>query len=90
MLVLISAPFITNLRGDLLEPKRHAVFTTMGASNYRTYDRPTDDFYATDPIAVKKLLEVEKFHYQVYEPACGEKHSFGIQGAMVNLSRWTS
>lgn len=54
--------------------KRHAVFTTMGASNYRNYERPTDDFYATDPLAVEKLLEVEKFHSSVYEPACGMGH----------------
>lgn len=34
-------------------------------SNYREYDRQTDDYYATEPKAVKLLLELEKF--EIYQ-----------------------
>lgn len=30
------------------------------ASNHSNYERQKDDFYATDPIAIDKLLMVEK------------------------------
>lgn len=32
------------------------------------------DYYATNPIAVEKLLEVEKFSNTLWEPCCGEGH----------------
>lgn len=32
------------------------------------------DFYATEPLAVSKLLERETFRNIVYEPACGQGH----------------
>lgn len=33
------------------------VFTVIGASNHSDGERQEDDFYATPPEAVKKLLE---------------------------------
>ena len=32
------------------------------------------DYYATDPIAAKLLLQVEDFSQRIWECACGEKH----------------
>ena len=34
--------------------------------------RHPHDFYATDPLAVKRLLEVEKFRGPIWEPAAGD------------------
>ena len=50
------------------------VFSTIGASNHSSSERALHDYYATDPIAVEKLLEQEKFKHRVWEPACGEGH----------------
>ena len=36
--------------------------------------RVENDFYATPPIAVEKLLEKEKFKGNILEPACGMGH----------------
>lgn len=36
--------------------------------------RMENDFYATNPISTKALLEVENFIGNIYEPACGEGH----------------
>ncbi len=49
-------------------------FTTLGASNHTNEDRQKDDFYATDPIAAKELLELETFSSNIWESACGEGH----------------
>lgn len=35
-------------------------------------DREKNDFYATDPKALIKLLEHESFNKNIWEPACGE------------------
>lgn len=37
-----------------------------------TAEREKNDFYATDPKAMEKLLEYETFDKNVWEPACGE------------------
>ena len=50
------------------------VFATLGASNHSVNDREENDYYATDPIAIEKLLEIEKFNSKVWECACGEGH----------------
>ena len=49
-------------------------FTILGARNYATEERETNDYYATDPIALELLLEKEKFSNNVWECACGEGH----------------
>lgn len=50
------------------------VFTTLGASNHATEDRQLEDYYATDPIAMIKLLEIEQFNKNIWECASGENH----------------
>lgn len=37
----------------------NSVWKTLGASNHTENEREADDYYATDPIAIDKLLEVE-------------------------------
>lgn len=37
-------------------------------------ERVENDYYATHPSALEKLLEVESFSKDVWEPACGEGH----------------
>lgn len=34
-----------------------SIFTTLGASNHTEKERETNDYYATDPIAVDALLQ---------------------------------
>ena len=47
---------------------------TLGASSHCDHDRPEMDYYATEPKAVKLLLELEKFDGRIWEIACGEGH----------------
>lgn len=44
------------------------------SGNNRKTDAEQHDYYATDPKAVEILLENEKFHHYIWEPACGEGH----------------
>jgi hypothetical protein len=50
----------------------NSIYKTLGASNHTEEERETNDYYATEPKAVKLLLELEKFSYNIWEPACGE------------------
>ena len=50
------------------------VFKPLGASNHCEEEREENDFYATDPIAIDKLLAYETFDDTVWEPACGLGH----------------
>lgn len=50
------------------------VYTCLGASNHSKEERENNDFYATDPIAIDKLLEVEELDKYIWECACGEGH----------------
>jgi hypothetical protein len=50
------------------------VFVTMGATSHSKNDREKHDYYATQPLAVEKLLEVEKFNNNIWECAYGEGH----------------
>lgn len=52
----------------------NSVWKTLGASNHTGNEREADDYYATDPIAIDKLLEVEKPHRFIWECACGGGH----------------
>lgn len=45
----------------------------LGVHNYSKHDREVQDYYATDPLAIVKLMEVEKLN-NVWECACGEGH----------------
>lgn len=51
-----------------------SVFVCNGASNHSDGERQQDDYYATEPKAIHKLCEVEKFTPTVFEPACGGGH----------------
>lgn len=53
---------------------KNSIFKTLGASNHTDKERQKEDYYATDPIAAKLLLQVEKFSPHIWECACGEKH----------------
>lgn len=50
------------------------VFAVLGASNHSTNEREENDYYATDPIAMELLLDIEQFSPEVWECACGEGH----------------
>ncbi len=47
---------------------------TLGASNHSDHERAHMDYYATEPKAVRCLLELEKFEGDIWECACGEGH----------------
>jgi len=53
---------------------RQTVFKNIGASNHTDNDRQSHDYYATEPKAVRLLLELEKFEGDIWECACGEGH----------------
>lgn len=52
----------------------NGVFKTSGASNHSAQEREPDDYYATDPIAIDKLLSVEQLNFRIWECACGGGH----------------
>lgn len=49
-------------------------FINIGASNHSKNSRVEHDYYATDPIAGRLLLEVEPELSNIWECACGEGH----------------
>ena len=53
---------------------KQSIFKMLGASNHTEKERQKEDYYATDPIAVELLLDLETFNKDVWECACGEKH----------------
>ena len=52
----------------------NSIFKILGASSHTDKEREKDDYYATDPIAIDKLLTVEKPFKNIWECACGEGH----------------
>ena len=55
------------------------VFKPLGSTNHSIYERPNDDYYATDPNALRLLLKkLEqdgiKLPKNIYEPCCGGGH----------------
>ena len=52
----------------------NSIWKTLGASNHTDKEREQDDYYATDPVAIDKLLTVERPHRQIWECACGAGH----------------
>ena len=56
----------------------HNTYVTLGASNHAKEERSKNDFYATPPLAVEQLLEVEKFDNNIWEPATGMNHITNI------------
>ena len=55
---------------------QNSIFKTLGASNHTDKDRETNDYYATDPIAIDVLLNEGgvKLSHKVWECACGQGH----------------
>ncbi len=49
-------------------------FKNIGATNHSPNEREKNDYYATEPKAVRLLLEIEKFEGTIWECACGEGH----------------
>lgn len=52
----------------------YSIFKTLGASNHTEHDRQQEDYYATEPAAVRWLMRLERFSNPILEPACGEGH----------------
>ncbi len=50
------------------------VWKTVGASNHAAGERERDDYYATEPSAVDKLLSAEQPHPLIWECAAGGGH----------------
>ena len=50
------------------------IYAPLGASNHSLHQRQEDDFYATSPRAIEKLLEVETPNKYIWECACGAGH----------------
>ncbi len=53
---------------------KDSLFINLGASNHSKNERQPEDYYATDPVAAKLLLEVEPELNNIWECACGEGH----------------
>lgn len=49
-------------------------FRTLASTTYTNAEREKHDFYATEPKAVKLLLEVEDFSNNIWECASGQGH----------------
>lgn len=50
---------------------RKSTFVTLGASNHTDKKRESNDFYATDPIAIDKLVKAIHLPHKIWECACG-------------------
>ena len=53
---------------------KESTFINLGATNHARGIREEYDYYATDPIAGRLLLEVEPDLNNIWECACGEGH----------------
>lgn len=53
---------------------KNSIYKTIGASNHTDKEREENDYYATDPIAIDKLLKVEHPSHYIWECACGDGH----------------
>ena len=53
---------------------KNSIYKTIGATNHSDEEREQDDYYATDSIAIDKLLTVEQPNKRIWECACGGGH----------------
>lgn len=53
---------------------KNSIYKTLGESNHTDKERQSEDYYATDPIAIDKLVKVVNLPKYIWECACGEKH----------------
>ena len=54
--------------------KKNFIRTMAGNSIIENHVRETNDYYATEPKAIRLLLELETFKGDIWECACGEGH----------------
>lgn len=67
----------------------NSIYKTLGASNHTDKDREENDFYATEPLAVRLLLELETFTNNIWECAAGkldlskelESHGYSVRSS---------
>lgn len=52
----------------------NSIYKALGASNHTDKEREPNDFYATDPVAIDKLLTVEQPSQHIWECAAGDGH----------------
>lgn len=52
----------------------NSIFKTLGSSHHTDEERSENDYYATDPRAVRYLMEMHRMANDIWEPACGEGH----------------
>ena len=52
----------------------NSIWKTLGASNHTDKERQSEDFYATSPDAIDKLLKIVHPHKQIWECAAGAGH----------------
>lgn len=57
-----------------------SVWSTNGASNHAAGEREPNDYYATDPAAIDKLLAAERPHPFIWECAAGGGHHIPASG----------
>lgn len=48
-----------------------SIYVTLGASNHSAKEREVNDFYATDPVAIDKLVGSLELPKKIWECACG-------------------
>jgi hypothetical protein len=53
---------------------KKSTYITLGASNHTDKERQTEDYYATDPVAIDGLKSVWDIPNCVWECSCGEGH----------------
>lgn len=53
---------------------KKSTYITLGASNHTSKQRQTNDYYATEPVAIDGLAHIWDIPHMVYECACGEGH----------------
>lgn len=53
---------------------KESTYITLGATNHSKNERAEHDYYATEPIAGKLLLEIIPDLRNIWECACGEGH----------------
>ena len=53
---------------------KRTVFSILGASNHSETDRQSEDYYATDGLAIDKLASKFDIPHKVLEPCCGQGH----------------
>ena len=52
----------------------NSIYKALGASNHTDKEREPNDFYATDSVAIDKLLTVEQPSQHIWECAAGDGH----------------